>query len=55
VALAAALLLLLSGAAAAAPDRSQDDDRPLDARLYAQGMEAARVAPDRNRYRVDMG
>jgi TolA-binding protein len=37
-----AALFLVTGAAAAAPDRSQDDDRPLDARLFAQGMEAAR-------------
>jgi tetratricopeptide (TPR) repeat protein len=38
------LLLLLSLASVrAGPDRDRDDDRPLDARLYAQGMEAARA------------
>jgi TolA-binding protein len=39
-----AVLLVLSGAAASAgPDRDKDDDRSLDARLYTQGMDAARA------------
>ena len=39
------LVLVVSGAvlAAAAVDSRKDDDRPLDARLYAQGMDAARA------------
>ena len=38
-----AVLLLACAALMAAVDKEKDDDRPLDARLYAQGMEAARA------------
>lgn len=37
------LLLACAAALMAAVDKEQDDDRPLDARLYAQGMDAARA------------
>lgn len=40
---APALLLSCAALAAAAVDADKDDDRPLDARLYAQGMDAARA------------
>ena len=41
--LAVPILLLCAAALSAAVDKDKDDDRPLDARLYAQGMEAARA------------
>ena len=41
--LPAVLLLSCAALAVAAVDSHKDDDRPLDARLYSQGMEAARA------------
>ena len=37
------VFLSCAALAGAAADKSKDDDRPLDARLFAQGMEAARA------------